>query len=328
MLEDTKPQEKIDKIVEKTNTDDKFIAKRDSKKTLRQIAFESKERVNKAKEEIVKEQDKIPDVKPVIKKEEKKIEKKEEKKPEAPVIDVEKIKEEAIKVGKETAKKEFEAKTKEIMDKQVSDEQKQKEADELISVWDKEKRLPKDYKEVVIETHRLAKAQMEKTLRERDAKAKAESDARTKEAEDKRTTEQKTYQARVDAINTKVKNEMNELYEGKFLKKPPEKYDEGDSTQKETDELMKFGIDLNVKRTKEGLPPIDSISKIYFMHYKPYVEAQGKAKSKQPAGENAPISGAKSTDDKGQTKGYVYARDHKKSYRQILQENMSRQKKV
>jgi hypothetical protein len=327
-MPDEKPLEKIDKIVEKTNTDDKFIAKRDTSKTLRQIAYESKERVNKAKEEIVKEQDKIPDTKPVVKKEEKKVEKKEEKKPEAPVIDVEKIKEEARKVGEDNAKKEFEAKTKEIMDKKVSDEQKQKEADELIDIWTKEKRIPKDYKEIVTETHRLAEVKMKQVLRERDEKVKAETDARAKEVEDKKTTEQKTYQARVDAINSKVKNEMNELYEGKFLKKPPEKYDEGDSTQKETDELMKFGIDLNVKRTKEGLPPIDSISKIYFMHYKPYVEAQGKTKSKQPAGLDAPISGARSTEDKGENKGYLYKRDHNKSYRQILQENLNRQKKV
>lgn len=326
-MPEDKPIDKIDKIVEKTNTDDKFIAKRDTGKTLRQIAYESKERVNKAKEEIVKEQDKIPDVKPKVEskpKEEKKVEKKEEKKPEAPVIDVEKIKKEAA----DEVRKEFEVKTKEIMDKKVSDEQKQKEADELIDIWTKEKRIPKDYKEIVTETHRLAEVKMKQVLRERDEKVKAEADARVKADNDKKTTEQKTYQARVDAINTKVKNEMNELYEGKFLKKPPEKYDEGDTTQKETDELMKFGIELNTKRAKEGLDPIDSISKIYFMHYKPFTEAQGKAKSKQPAGADAPISGARSTEDKGENKGYVYKRDHNKSYRQILQEQLNRQKKV
>lgn len=90
---------------------------------------------------------------------------------------------------------------------------------------------------------------------------------------------------------------------------------------------MKFGIDLNVERAKKGLVPIDSISKIYFMHYKPYLDANPKKKSEQPAGADAPVSGATQTPNlPAKTDGYVYKRDHKRSFRQILTEGMNRNK--
>ncbi len=129
-------------------------------------------------------------------------------------------------------------------------------------------------------------------------------------------------------LNHRVTQELNELYEGKYLRRPSTQYNADDDIQKETDELIKYGIEVNTERNKKGLPPIDSIAKIYFMHYKPFKEAQGKTKTDQPPGADAPIAGANSPASvESSNQGYVYARDHKKSYRQILEEAFRRNKK-
>jgi hypothetical protein len=316
-MTDLKPEEKIEEIVKKVETESKPVYKRDAKKTLRQIAFEGRTRANKAKEEIVKLE---PKEEPIVKEEKAPSEekapklKKEEKKEEP--IDIEKIKKETAEAAVAATRAEFEAKAKAIMDKEASDLEKQKEADELISVWDKEKRLPKDYKEIVTETHRLAEVKMKQVLRERDEKAKADIEATKKAEDDKKTAAQRDYQTRVDAINKRVKDELEELKTAKILEKDDER-----------DEMLKFGIELNTKRTKDGKPPIDSITKLYFLHYKPYLEAKGK-KSEQPAGADAPISGARTVASKSTSDGYVYARDHGKSYRQLLIEKQQRSKKI
>jgi hypothetical protein len=122
---------------------------------------------------------------------------------------------------------------------------------------------------------------------------------------------------------------MEELYSSKFLKRPtaPEEINNENTTDegaKETQEVLKFGVKLNTERAEKGLPPVTSFSKIYFMYYKPYAEAQGK-KTDQPAGADAPVSGAKMANvQPDNDKGYVYARDHGKTFRQIAQERAKR----
>lgn len=307
---------------------DEFVYARDHGKSLRQISQESAKRVEGSKEETIKEKLKEA-AKP--KEEVKEEPKKEEKKIEEPKVNPDEITKKAVdeakKQAEEVSRRAFKDEMQKILDKDKEVIDKQKDADDLISVWDREKRLPKDYKEVVQETLRISEAKYKQLERERSEKQRVEKDELKKQEDIKKTNEKINYQTRLDEINNKVKSELNELYEMKHLSRPPETYDEKDETQKKTDDLIKFGIDLNVKRQKENLPPIDSIAKIYFMHYKPFKDAEGAPKTDQPAGADAPISGASSPKTESTTKGYVYARDHGKSYRQILIDNMQRQRK-
>lgn len=300
--------------------EDKYVYSRDHKKSVRQIIAEERQpKEEKQDESVVTPPDKE-------KEEKKESEKEEVRKVEESKIDPEEItrkaREEAEKVTNEkleAQRKEFQAKIDEIVNKDKDILERQKEADALVAVWEKENRLPKDWKEIAQETMRINEAKLEQRLKaQEEAQKKADEERKQQEAKTKED-QQKSYQSRIDEINRKVTEELNELYEAKMLKKPADLSKIEAEDMKETNDLVKFGIELNKKRAEQKLTPIDSISKIYFMHYKPFIEAQGK-KSNQPAGADAPVSGAKVTQVTQQPKGYVYARDHNKTFRQILVE--------
>lgn len=307
---------------------DKFVYARDSRKSLRQIADDAQEEAKKqSKEEKPPEETKPKEEgEGVVTPPENKQEKKEEAA--APTIDAEKIKEEAVKTAREeaqkAAKQAFEDEMKKIAENNKSLEEKQKDADALISVFEKENRLPKDYKEVLNEASRIARAtfeQQQKHAKEEADKADAQKkqDEAQKESERKKAEEEK-----MTAITSKITTDLNDLYDAKVLPRPPKEYNEKDKSQKETDELLKFGIELNQKRSKEGLAPIDSVAKIYYMHYKPYIDAKGK-QNEQPPGGDAPIAGAtQGSKTDGAKDKYVYARDHKKSFQQLKDEAIER----
>lgn len=325
-------------------TKDEFVYKRDHAKSLRQISRESSERLNKVKDTLLeKSQEDEKSTKDTKTNEEgivdaksetgtePKIGSKMEPKIEAPVVNQEEIAkkaaEEAKIVAAQVAKDSFQNEMQKILDQNKSLEDKQKEADELISIWDKEKRLPTTYKEIVDETLRISEAKYKQLQRqEQEKKVKEETDR--KESELKNQTEtQRVQQLQIEEINKKVTTDLNDLYENKHLRKPPEKYDPDNDIQKETDELIKFGIQLNTERSKRGIAPVDSLAKIYFMYYKPTKDSMPGKTVDQLPGADAPISGAKTPASKElNTKGYVYVRDHQKTYRQILLENFNRLK--
>ncbi len=309
---------------------DKFVYARDSRKSLRQIADDVQEEVKKQN----KEEKPTEDNKPLEENSTTPPEKKDDNKegvvspPASPPVDAEKIKEEAIKTAREeaqkAAKQAFEDEMKKIAENNKSLEEKQKDADELISVFEKEGRLPKDYKEVLSEASRIARVTFEQQQKRAQEEAKKAADAKKAEEEKVAGEQKKAEEEKMTAITNKINTDLNDLYEAKVLPRPPEKYNESDKNQKETDELLKFGIELNQKRVKEGLPPIDSVAKIYYMHYKPYLDAKGK-KSGQPPGADAPVAGAtQGSKTDGAKDKYVYARDHKKSFQQLKDEAIER----
>lgn len=323
--------DKEEKIIEKKEEPKEPEILQLRRKSLTQIAKEGADLDRKADEERIKQT-----LKEKSEEKPEKVEKVEEIKDEKPKKEVKpkidpqeienKAKEEARKVADETTRKAFKEETQRILDQNKSIEEKQKEQDELISVWEKENRLPKDYKEVVAESLRISEAKYKQLKRQDEETAKKADEERKKSEDFKKNETERIQQARIDDINKKVQTDLDDLYTAKILPKPPKEYDEKNEDQKKTDELMKFGIELNTERAKNNLPPIDSIAKIYFLHYKPKVDLEGK-KDDQPPGADAPISGGAAPDTKSEPKGYVYTRDHNKSYRQILVENAQRLKK-
>lgn len=302
---DTTPKKEEPKV--------EFIYARDHGKSMDVIAHESLKEEEELKKKLLDKSQEPEEVK----KEETPIEpKKEEPVKEEPKVDVEKIKKEAAAeaaaIAKEEAKKEFQAEINKILEANKDIEEKQKQADELISIFEKEKRLPTDYKEVLSESQRLAEAKY-KQLAQADKEKQQAAEKAQKAAEEKAKTDaQLAYEAKVADINQRVVNELKELTDGKFIK-----------DQTESDDLMKFGIDLNTKRAKEGLAPIDSVTKLYFMHYKP---TKGAVSTDQPAGADAPVAGNKTAKVATKLDGFVYARDHNKDFRQILAEEMQSEK--
>jgi len=228
--------------------------------------------------------------------------KKEEKQKEREQRDEERLKkiseETATKVAEET-KKAFDDKVKEILNKDTPDIDKQKELDELIPIWEKEERLPTDYKELIAENLRVTEAKWEQ--KERDKKEREEQETKSRQ-ETERVEKEKEQENTKKAEEEKFKNfqqaivaDLNDLYDANLLPRPStveEINNEAttDEKAKETQKLLKFAVELNTKLRAEGKTPISSVAKIYFLHYKPSLE--GKPKDDQPAGNDAPISGA------------------------------------
>jgi hypothetical protein len=323
---------KKDEVVEAPKEDSYEVF---HKKSMRQVALDAREQEKKDEEVASAKKDEEVGVSPVGE-DTKKEPVQTPEPPKEDKVDVEKVKkeakEEAEKIANEkveATRKEFQAKIDEILNKDKSLEEKQKESDELVAIWDKEKRLPKDWKEIASEQLRISDAKVEQRLKaQEEARQKAEEERRQQETQAKET-EAKTAAERQEAFNRQLADEMEEMYSSNFLKRPstPEEINNENTTDegaKETREVLKFGVKLNTERHEKGLQPVTSFSKIYFMYYKPFIEAQGK-KDDQPAGADAPVSGAKMADVQPKSDGgYVYARDHGKSFRQIVQANIKR----
>jgi len=224
-------------------------------------------------------------------------------KPQEPRIDPSEIaKKAAIAAAEETAtkiaaetKESFKQEIQKILDKDKDIQDKQKEADELIAAWDKEKRLPKDYNELIAETMRIADAKVAQAQkaaeRQRVIDEQAQKETQAKEAQGAKDTQQ----TKLDDYQKRIAADLEEIYAAGFLKRPvnveeinnPTTTDEG---AKKTQEIFDFGVKLNTERKTKGLPPVDSLNKIFFLHYQPYMKAQGKTQSKQVAGADAPVS--------------------------------------
>ncbi len=223
----------------------------------------------------------------------------------------------AVKVTAET-KKAFQEEIAKILDKDKALIDKQKEADELITSWDKEKRLPKDYKELIDETMRVADAKMEQKLRarqEEETRVKQENEA--KETERKVELEKKQGEERLAEFNKQIVQDLDDIYNANLLPRP-DKFEEvnnpdtKDDKAKETQKLLEFGVKLNVARQKEGKPPVTSLAKIYFLHYKPEIEKSNH----QPPGADAPVAGANNSPGSGSSEKINMAQLRKETWAQ------------
>ncbi len=329
-------EEKKDELAPGTpSPDDTFVGKRDRVKTITQIAKESQARIRKQYlEDLEKKEAEAAkkEEKPEEKSEEKPVEepkpeeKKEEPKIEPKVVtedEAKRLADEAAKKAAEETSKEFQGKIDEILNKDKTLQEKQKEADELISAWDKEGRLPKDYAELISETMRIADAKMEQRQKAIEEKAaeerKAQEEAKNKEVEDKKAQEQKA----LEDYNKQIATDLDEIISAKLLPRPadineinnPETKDEA---AKEIQKVFKFGIELNTKLKAEGKTPVTSLNKIFFLHYKPFVDANPAKKSEQPAGADAPVSGSEHTTPDTPTDKIPYAQLHKETWPQTI----------
>lgn len=285
-----KPEEKPEE-----KDPDKYDYKESTRKTLRQIGKEIGEKRTKKAEEEPKVEEK-PEDKP-----EKEVPIKEP--PKEPQVDVDAVAKKAAdeaanKVAQET-KKAFDDKVSEILNKDKTMVEKQQELDELIPIWEKENRLPKDYPELIAENLRVTQAKWAQLDREKQAKSEEERVAAEKVKVDQETQTKAQADKQLEDFNKQITQDLNDIYDAKFLPRP-DKFDEvnnpdtSDKAAKKTQELLSFGVKLNIQRKSEGKDPITSLSKIYFLHYKPTMD-KAAPKDEQPAGGDAPVAGAKNT---------------------------------
>jgi hypothetical protein len=291
--------------------------------------------------QIVEEAHKPVEVKPEVKEEVKPdkleedvVEKKKERAKQKEEERTKQVEDIAKKTSEETAtkvaeemKKEFQAEIDKILQKPIDDQAKQKEADELVASWEKEKRLPKDYPELIKETQRIAEVKAKRTMEEMLAKRDEEVKAQREKEETEKKTAEEAKTKQVEDFNKKIKDELEELHAAKILERPskPEEIDNPNTTDKAAKEVQKFfeyGIKYNKEQVSKGLQPETSLTKLYFLHYKPEVDAHPEVKEdKQPAGANAPIAGNPSVPlNEAPPDRYIYARDHNKSWDQLKDE--------
>ncbi len=336
MLEEpTKPEDKKEEIIPGTpSPDDTFVYKRDSIKTIRQIAKESQARQRKQYLEDLEKKEAEENKEPEEPKEKpdeqpKEPPKEEPKAPETPQPETvtkdeaKKLAEDAVTKATEETRKEFQAKIDEILNKDKTLQEKQKETDELIAAWDKEERLPKDYKEVIDETMRIADAKMERRLKEIEdqklAREREEQETKKKAEDDAKAMEQKKF----DDYNKQIATDLDEIITAGHLPRPKDineinNENTQDEAAKEIQKVFKFGIDLNTKLKSEGKPPVTSLSKIYFLHYKPFVDAQPNNKGNEVPGGDAPVAGAEKNAPETPTTKVNYQQLHNETWAQTM----------
>ena len=201
----------------------------------------------------------------------------------------------------------------------------------MVASWEKEKRLPKDYPELISETQRIAevkaKRTMEDLLAKRDAEVKVQQEKETKQKEET----EKARSTQIEDFNKRIANELEELHQAKVLKKPekPEEINNLNTTDEAAKEVQKFfeyGVKYNTDQSKKGLPPETSLTKLYFLHYKPELDAHPELKEvKEVAGADAPVAGNPSVPSNESSKDkYDYKRDHNRTFAQIASDIMGK----
>jgi hypothetical protein len=297
IVEEIRPKS-IRQIVEDAHKPQEEKKEPEKDKLEEDVVAKKKERIQKAKEEEDKKDEEL----------------------------VKKTSDETAKKVAEETKEAFKTEIQKILDKPIDDQAKQKEADELIASWEKdgrEKKLPKDYQELIQETQRIAEVKAKRTmddmLAKRDEEAKVQ---REKEETEKKTTEEaRTKQ--VENFNKRIETELEELGMAKVIELPEDRKEINNSETKDekaknVQKFFEYGIKYNQEQTKKGLPPETSLTKLYFLHYKPEVDANPPKKDEQPAGADAPIAGNNNTPSSEAPKDkYSYSRDHNKSFSQI-----------
>lgn len=187
-----------------------------------------------------------------------------------------------------------------------------KEKDEMIPLWEKEGRAPKDYDEIAKENRRITKLELKQEL-----KAEQEATKQAKELELQSTAKQS--EEALEAANSRIGRDMRDLYEGGYLPAIKTPGDANDPGEKAKQALFQLGVEHNIKLKEAGKDPEPSIAKIFFMNKDKII-----AKPVQPAGADAPVSGSRPAVIKQESEGYEYAKDHKKTFRQIATEEARR----
>lgn len=304
MAEETKPDEKPVETPKEEPKDDGYDYQKDHNRDIRAIAKEpvietpKEEGKNDTVDDDVESEDKSKekskdDTQPVLN----------------PLDEAKKYLAEQRKAAEDAAKEAAKHSVKEEITRTKEEEARvAKEKDDLTPVWEKENRAPKDYGEIAAETRRIAKLEYR-------MEARAEKEAE-KQAETVRVAaEAKTATEQMESTQSRIGRDMRDLYEGGYLPEIKTPGDPNDPGEKAKDALFKLGIEHNLALKAAGKDPEPSIAKIFFMNKEKVV-----APIVQPAGADAPVSGAKPVTPKAEDTGYNYARDHNKSFRQLQEE--------
>lgn len=280
---------------------DEFVYERDHNKPMSVIAHELEEELkSKDKEEVVE--------KPV---EEEKPEEKvtpPEEKPEEKV-DVKEVAREAAKEATEQLKKEID----EIKGQNLSKKEEAEAIEDAKTKWTKEGRNPVDYDEIVVEAEERAVKRMTKFIEDREKAKEEESVKKTQEEEERVKNEETQKSTVLEQTQQTLAREIKELEDGGYIPKVVNESDDNDEGIRVRKALFQKGIEINNARIKSGELPENSIAKVFFMHF--------RGVNKQPAGADAPISGSRpAAVPASDEKPFIYARDHNKSFRQIIQE--------
>lgn len=177
--------------------------------------------------------------------------------------------------------------------KQEEEEKAKKEAeelkmkDEMLPIYVREGRNPKDYYEINEEATRIAELKAEKLWEKKEA----ERQSKIGEQKEIEKTETQKKQEAQDNYNKYIDNQLDDLVKSNKLPPIQNKDDEKDLGIQERRNLFKTMMDVNVKIAEENknLPPeqqkplITSLKEIFYEHYKPL--------STQPAGHDAPVAG-------------------------------------
>lgn len=224
---------------------------------------------------------------------------KETPKEETPIeFDPDKFAEQTAEKVKKVLKEDAVEREKEL----TAEEKKAKEDEELIPIYVREGRNPKDYAEINDEAQRIAEIKFNRTLdaREAAARAKEEETAKAREAE---LAKSKQFE---EDFNKMIDEELNEMYTNNKLPKIVDEKDPDDPGIKARFELFKTMKEVNEKRVTAGQQPITSISRIYNNYY--------KLPTSQPAGADAPVSAGRGVVTEEKEEVMPYAKLHNSSF--------------
>ncbi len=167
---------------------------------------------------------------------------------------------------------------------------------------------------------RIADAKMEQKAKVQ--RAQAEEERKVLEEKDKTNRQalaQTEGENKLKEFQTQIAQDLDDIYKANMLPRPA-KFEEvnnestTDDAAKETQKLLKFGVELNTRLAKEGKPPVASLAKIYFLHYQPYLKANPP--TTEVAGGDAPVSGTKNAPTGEDPNKVNYAQLHKETWAQ------------
>lgn len=172
------------------------------------------------------------------------------------------------------------------------------------------KPVPQSYEQMVEETNRIADLRFKDELDRREREQSERTAAEQRKKEEAEATQKKAQDDFDKQMQTELVSDLNDLYSMDRLPKVINENDPNDPGIIARKNLFDTGIKVNQERVKKGLAPIRSIKVIFYEHYKPV---------KQPAGADAPIQGgSQPQNDKSDATEFNFARDHKRSLRQVL----------
>jgi len=216
--------------------------------------------------------------------EDKEIPKKEEKEIEVDEDEFgKKIAENIVKTQEEISNK----KRQEEEEKAKKELEETRMKDEMIPIYVREGRNPKDYAEINEEATRIAELKAEQLWEKKEA----ERQAKLNEQEEAKKTETQKKEEAQKQYDRYIDSQLDDLVKSNKLPPIKNDKDEKDLGVMERRNLFKTMYDVNMKIAEENksLPPeqqkplINSLKEIFYEHYKPM--------STQPAGHDAPVAG-------------------------------------